>query len=278
MPFLFASCASIAGNVRLYEGQPLPLDQIAILTHRNPYSRTIVIASIDRKPIPMGQGVIELTPGRHVIETGFIAPAGGSTVVSSTSSVSLELNAQAGHVYEIHAVQYQHLPRWYPMIRDVTDELVRPEKADLARKIIDVLNKNRAGAPPLPYYPEPSKTAAPLPGFGESRTATVAGKGGQPLQLTYKFSRYYPFTTGTGSDGRKYCIRIDEETGNLRNVFGSFVSVGDWKMKFSAFQPFLSDYAYVTANSGRVTQAYRLEPNGEFAKLPDIKMAPPFRE
>jgi hypothetical protein len=129
---LLCSCALIPLRYeRLYTGPAQPRERVAMVTHRNPYSQQVFIVRIDGRDVE-APGMVELLPGRHVLEIGY-ATMVGSTCFQATVPKCLELQAEGGHTYVIYAednirkttmVQYMD---WWPILQDVTDQLDEPQ-------------------------------------------------------------------------------------------------------------------------------------------------------
>jgi hypothetical protein len=257
------------GYRRFYEGPPRERDKIAILTHRFPYSQTEIVATVDGQPAALA-AVIELSPGRHGACIAFVQPAGGSGVLRSRGCVNIEFEALPGHVYEVYAIHRTHLSSWAPALRDVTSELGRKEKARLAQTIVDIANKNRPEGGARWPDPAPPAAAPALPGFGEPRTASIAGAGGKAVTITYKFDRYAPFVQAEGSDGKTYHVEVSPVSGDVVRVFGTHATVGSF---FSgagisgAFQPLGSDTAYILDIDDEIIGAYKEGPPGTYTKV-----------
>jgi len=240
------------------------------LTEPNPYLRELVIAKIDNVAMPF-VGLTELLPGRHKITALFYkSDQYYGTRVKTTGTASVEFHAQGGHVYEMYPVLQTHDNRWYIGIWDVTDELQRPEKQTLSQKIDEILKKNRTDGK---YISAGNKqitgdTTGRLPGFGEKIKSQISGMKGQQVNIEYTFNRYKPYILVTGSDGKDYHLKISQINGSVENVLGIRVIVGDYKEKFTAFQPINSDLAYVySVQSGEVIKTYKEMPDGSYSYI-----------
>lgn len=243
--FTLSSCANIAGYQRQYAGAPKSLREVALLTHRNPYSRVMHIRAIDEQKT-FSAGLWELSEGKHKLSTHFIKSGAGSTIISSSGVVDVNFNAISGHVYVLYHVLKTHNKSWYPAIWDITSELGSPEHKKLVGKIDAILKKNRPGET-LPSVASLAtnipKTS--LPGFGEKIHRSLKPWVDKDVDVTFSFNRYKPFLLAKGSDGEKYHIQVNPVDGSIINVFGREVSVGKRFEYIIGFQPLNSDLAYV---------------------------------
>jgi hypothetical protein len=264
-----AGCASIVGYNRLYLGPPLPREQVAVLTQRNPYLQDLIVNTVDGISAALA-GVVELAPGHHAVCAGY---ADGHTHSRGCSTV--EIDVQAGHTYELYRIHQTHKPTWRLALWDVTDELSRPEKRELAEKIVAIVNNNRPNSATHFAAPESTPSAAPLAGFDEERTATISGSKGEAVLVRYSFDRYTPFLRVSGSDGKEYHIEISQQNGEVVRVFGTSATVGSfWSsdgIAFGAFQPLGSEYALLIDEDSRVVGAYREAPPGTYSKVENLE-------
>lgn len=259
-----AGCAATAAYNRFYPGPEKPLSEIALLTEPNPYLRELVILKIDDKEIPFA-GFTELLPGLHKISVLYYETSAG---YKTTGHATFELNAQAGHVYEMYPVLHSHDDGWYVGLWDVTQELSLPEKQKLALKIDTILKKNRATHNSISAIVRntSSKQNAPLPGFGERLAAMITGMQGRQTKVTYSFNRYQPRICVKADDGNQYHLKLSESTGEIEKVFGIKVTVGGFKAKYVAFQPIDSQIAYVYDN-GKIVRRFQQIANGSYEEL-----------
>ncbi len=270
---MLTGCAGIVPYKRLYQGAPKPLNQVAILTHRNLYLRDVFISKVDGRSATLG-GLFELTPGPHTICAGFM-----SGKQRSRGCSNVEFTAEAGHVYEIYHVPYTHREAWYPAIWDITNELDYPEKKESAKKIDAVLKKNRgSGFVFKKAYTPPIK--GKLVGFGEDVKSIINGKFKKKVIVEYPFNRYKPFFVAEGDDGNVYHLEISKTTGKVINVFGTRQTVGNWKTANVAFQPIDSELAYVKFDSsdwgnrsGMYRQVHKEISPGSFKLIKDTHYA-----
>ncbi|MBU3914011.1 hypothetical protein KKA14_00580, partial [bacterium] len=235
-------CAGTVGYKKLYNGPHKPLNEIALLTHQNPYMQTVLIYKIDGQTT-LFSGLVELTPGLHIICAGF---ASGNQRSKGCSDI--KFTAEAGHVYEIYHVPYTHKESWYPAILDITNDLDYPEKKELAKKIDDILKKHRGSDAVFDKAWSPPASEK-LVGFGESVKSVIIGKYKKEVSIEYTFDRYKPYLVVEGDDGNYYHVEISTTTGKIVTIFGTRQSVGDWKIAHAAYQPFGSDLAYVYFDS-----------------------------
>lgn len=266
-----SGCSSIVGYGRTYGGSARPLENVALLTHVNPYSQTILLTSIDgAQKTSNGEhvvldGLVELTPGSHAVCAAFIKSGAGSSYRHSKGCATVRFKALPGHVYVIYEAVNTHQSRWQPRIRDITDELAAPEMADLAAKLDAILQKNRPGATTGSVTGlAAGRPAAPLKGFGETMHSDLSPWLKQPVTVTYEFYRYRPFFTAEASDGQTYHLEVDPYSGKVRDVFGRQVDVGGkWEVR-PAFQPLGADVAVVSDNNGDIKASYRQLPDGAY--------------
>jgi hypothetical protein len=106
-----------------------------------------------------------------------------------------------------------------------------------------------------------------LPGFGEKRTASIEGRQGQPVQVTYQFDRYQPFMLVEGSDGTDYHIQVSPRDGAVVKVLGMRAPTRSLMSFDSAFQPYGSEYAFKFGEKGVISEVYEEGPPGTYRKL-----------
>ena len=267
--FILCGCAATAAYTKFYEGPERPLSDIAILTEPNPYLRELIIAKIDDKEARFA-GLTELLPGRHKITAIYhkFTQYYGSKV-TTTGTASVEFHAQSGHVYEMYPVLHTHDNRWYIGIWDVTDELHRPEKLKLSQKIDEILRKNRMNSTFISVNKKiPGDAIGKLPGFGEKMKAQITGMKGKQVDVEYTFNRYTPYILVKGSDEREYHLKISQINGSVENVLGTRITVGDFKEKYTAFQPINSDLAHVFSTQPRKPElVFKEMPDGSYARI-----------
>ena len=93
--FIVSGC----GTMQVYPGDPLPPDQVALI---KPGYRTGVgaqLLSVDGHELGSYEDKAEVLPGSHSITARLRIPYGGGALI--TTPLSLNLNAQAGHTYEL---------------------------------------------------------------------------------------------------------------------------------------------------------------------------------
>jgi hypothetical protein len=239
---LLGGCASIVGYERIYTGTPQPLSRIAILTHPNPYSQTVIILKIDGRKAFM-PGLAELSPGRHTVSAGF-ATSKGSTVTRSKGLADVEFTAEAGHVYTIYPLIRTDKPQWQPAVWDITAELAAAQHDELIKKLDAILLKNRgrpsASVATLATVTRPEE----LKGFGEEVTTNLKPWVGKDLPVAFPFNRYKPYLTIKAPDKAEYHLQVDQRTGRVVQVFGRTIDVGKTMEIIWAYQPLGSVYAY----------------------------------
>ncbi len=144
-PSVFVGCASIAGYKQFYPGLAKTLREVAILSQRDPYSRSIMTFSVDGRPA-LFNSVLELQKGPHTIATRFALPAGSNQIVRSERMAEISFLAQAGHVYVIASVLNRQENTWRPAIWDITSELNNPNHKQLIDKIDHILKSKSSRA------------------------------------------------------------------------------------------------------------------------------------
>jgi len=131
----FEGCATLLEGVtdlnylRLYPGQPLPKDEIAVLTHMNPYSQNVVIRAVDGKKLKVQGHIIELLPGKHEICAKYASSSG-----YSKECATVTFNAIAGSVYVLFPLLSEDRSHWSPKIA------VASQNMDKYRNAIQAVN------------------------------------------------------------------------------------------------------------------------------------------
>lgn len=140
--------------VRLYQGSPLPIAEVAILKSAddNIYIANkkapvrVELMAIDKKNFPrnggLGDGVFEvhLLPGTYTLQLMYAtvpAPDSGTAPIRSGKSEPFTFTAQAGHTYILsgeRVVDENFDAQWRPIMFDRTRKLSwsRREAAELA--------------------------------------------------------------------------------------------------------------------------------------------------
>jgi hypothetical protein len=105
--FLLATLTGCATpSNKLYSGEPLPRDKIALLVSApvtSPFNPHPLIRQIDGTNIERskwdGKAQVDLLPGNHAVSIGFVQSTFGG-VRFSKSNYLIKFNAEAGHTYE----------------------------------------------------------------------------------------------------------------------------------------------------------------------------------
>ncbi|MBA4368435.1 MAG: hypothetical protein C0403_12455 [Desulfobacterium sp.] len=260
---LLCGCASITNYTKFYNGAEKPLSLVAIVTEPNPYLKDLIVLRVDEREAQMA-GVLELLPGKHKIQVLYYAK---SANYKTTGTATAEIDLKAGRIYEIFPVFHTHNNDWLVGSFDVTDELIRPEKRELAQKLDEIIKANRGNTPSVVTLSKslPVNNEIKLPGFGEKIISSIQGEKGTQIKIEYDFDRYKPFRLIKGSDGREYHIQISQENGVVEKVLGLKVDVGDPKQIYPAFQPFKSDTALVySPQDGTIINEYKEMPDGSY--------------
>ncbi len=252
------------GYERYYPGEPKPLSDIAMvvtITESMGTQTSCWIDSIDGKQAKRekwGQisfpSVRELNPGKHSICTTFqkiVSHGNTFTGPMSTKCKKTSLDAKPGHVYLIYPKIKVFNNSWEPISWDITDELHSRELKNLVSEIDETLAKNRKAKPSVSILSLSTKqSVAPVIGFGEKRKSNLERWLNKNITVSYKFRRYEPIFIAKADNGVEYHLEIDQQTGNIINVFGKNVTV---ERGFNpAFQPLNSKFAY-SYNLNRAT-------------------------
>ena len=141
-----ASCTTTK-TYKLYEGQQLPEDKIAHLISKE---ERILVHSVDGVKSPEGKetygpSVFELSPGDHTLTVSFrrtFTVTHGRTTITyrSTSSGSLDVkvNAEAGHTYRLGAEHDPEKEQWYAIVMDETKKKRIVEAGPYSSKTVQV--------------------------------------------------------------------------------------------------------------------------------------------
>lgn len=261
LSFIHFGCASIAGYERQYAGTPKPLQEIALLTHINPYSHNVVIRKIDGEKTSL-PALIELPGGIHRLDV-----TDYSSSSHSKGMMGVELDARPGHVYVIYRVIHTHKQTWLPALWDITSELSNAKHKSFVNKVDAILKKNRPNET-LPSVATLSTTLSkgPLAGFAKKIHGNLKTWVGKGVTVTYSFDRYRPFITAIGSDGERYHIQLNPVDGSIIKVLGRTVYVNK-KEDYRGFQPLNSDLVYVGGGyvgNSRPLRTYQQASDGTF--------------
>ena len=138
-----AGCA--APKNRLYSGDPLPSDKVAVVTAAPAsllWGTQAVLHQIDGQTIKRsdwdGSGCAELLPGSHVLSVGMFQTHHYGLFWTTKWSVrdrALNMEAEAGHLYEveIHFSTKGGDDRWDPVVLDKGIAPVPPSKTARAQ-------------------------------------------------------------------------------------------------------------------------------------------------
>jgi hypothetical protein len=145
------SCSLIPLNYyRMYSGHPLDRHNVAILTHRHPYSQEVFILRIDGQARSQPVGIVELLPGNHDLLLGYVtsgailpSSAGGSTMsFYHHPQQNALLDAKTGHTYIVYP-EVKEGGAWRPVIQDITDQLSTAQGESVAKAIDKYWNLER---------------------------------------------------------------------------------------------------------------------------------------
>ncbi len=260
LSYTLCGCISTIRYEREYSGSPKRLQEIAIVTLRYDSLSGARISKIDGeiKNTDLAQ-LVEFSAGKHRLDVCF----GKNNSLKSVNDLTIDLDAQPGHIYILYFVQYTHKPEWYPAIWDITSEISNPHYKHFVNKIDAILKKNR-----------PSETLPSIATLATSdSTGQIAGLGsfvkgvhqkmygnikawiGEDMDVTYEYFRYEPFVTALGTDSKGkikknsegdlyiFHLQLNPVDGSIINVFGKDV----WMEKnmVSGFQPLNSDLIFV---------------------------------
>lgn len=124
----FASLLSCGakGTLVLYDGERKGRDKVAVIDLKSSRGLLTRIDSYDKGHFVIKKAHVEILPGQHSVVVVYNAIRAHRTLVSE-SPVTLDFEAQAGHVYIVKArAGYQ---RWTTWIQDITaDTLVSDKK------------------------------------------------------------------------------------------------------------------------------------------------------
>lgn len=126
---------------KMYEGPYQTRDQIAILVQSE--SEKVHLQMVNGTDIHKELGVIfEFLPGQYSLCISLAYLYAGKSYHSETCQV-VEVMFQAGHTYEFYGVEENNLDTWHPAVRDITDDLKKPENEGLAKKIDSMFHNAR---------------------------------------------------------------------------------------------------------------------------------------
>lgn len=130
--------------IRTYPGKPLSRDEVAILTHRNPYSQEILFTAVDgQKTDSIVTGFIEFLPGLHSVTVGW-ANSYGNTVYTSEKTIQVSAQYKAGHTYiVVPNFNKQTGDTWNPSVIDISSDINSPEYEGLRKAVDDYFQRER---------------------------------------------------------------------------------------------------------------------------------------
>jgi len=146
----FSGCSPLLESIldldymRSYSGEPLAREEVAVVTHKNPYSQEIFFIAVNgQKIMTTSTGFIELLPGEHIIDVKW-ANMHGDTIYTSKSAVSISSQFDAGHTYIIvpHFDQ-QTNETWNPSVIDISSEIDSAQYRDLKKAIDNYFQQER---------------------------------------------------------------------------------------------------------------------------------------
>lgn len=264
---LVTGCFFSMGYQRQYEGELRPLSDVAIIVQLSTSTESW-IDYIDGKDLHTPSNVAwgrlavtdiqELTPGKHTICSGYTRSK-GSSIDGSTGCIDIELDAKPGHVYFFYPRINTHKSAWQPDYWDITDDLHIPELKKVTDEVDKSLAKNRGGNTISILSLGTKRSNSPLIGFGEEHKSNLKRWLNKNVTVFYKFDRYVPYIVVEADDGIKYHLEIDQQTGDVSNVFGKDIVVySSFAEEIKAFQPLNSKIAY---QEGRWNAGNKYSPN-----------------
>ncbi len=130
--------------IRSYSGKPLSREEVAIVTHKDPYSQEIFFKGVDGQKIKTtSTGFIELLPGQHIIDVKW-ANMYGEKIYASKSANSINSQFKAGHTYIIVPnFDKQTREAWNPSVMDISSEIDSSKYKDVKKAIDDYFQRER---------------------------------------------------------------------------------------------------------------------------------------
>jgi hypothetical protein len=150
-----SSCAT--PRYKLYEGNDLPPEQIAVLINSGSKNSAIYINQVDGKAPPESKGKqssfgskldgscrIELSPGQHTLSVTYaISSQGDIKGFYPVENQSITFNAEAGNIYVIKALQDSSNNKWKGWVEQVS--AVAPKVAESTKSSPKGQTINRVG-------------------------------------------------------------------------------------------------------------------------------------
>jgi hypothetical protein len=135
-----AGCAAVPPKNRLYSGDALPHDRLAVLIASRSalYQPQPLIRQIDAQEVERsgdGSAYAELSPGLHVISVGMVQERFLQPSRFSISDSVLRLRTEAGHTYEVKIKVSTNSDddRWHLEVIDQGTSPTAPAKTDRAQ-------------------------------------------------------------------------------------------------------------------------------------------------
>ena len=94
------SVLSGCGTMQAYPGDRRPRDQVALIKSGFHFGEQGELLSVDGQELASNENKAEVLPGPHTITARLRVPH-GSNVTYFSSAITLNLNAEAGHTYEL---------------------------------------------------------------------------------------------------------------------------------------------------------------------------------
>jgi hypothetical protein len=139
---ILVSCSTSTPITRMYSGPALTEDQVAILMQSKNGGAHIV--SVDgksdlRRSSWDRSAKLELLPGLHTVEVSYTRHYYGEyRTVYSRDDLPIRFYAKSGHTYYLYGIHFENSNSWFPVIRDATGEIVKPN-LPLDAEVISVL-------------------------------------------------------------------------------------------------------------------------------------------
>jgi hypothetical protein len=130
-----------AWSEKMYQGPFREQNQIAVLVQNE--RQAAHLEEINDSVIKKDLGVVfELLPGKYRLCVGLLHIKGKYKHYSKECQ-NVSIAVQAGHIYEFDAVEDDNREKWYPAVRDITEELKGPDREKEAEKIEAMMQNAR---------------------------------------------------------------------------------------------------------------------------------------
>lgn len=130
-----------AWSEKMYLGPFREQSQLAVLVQNE--KQITHLEEINDRVIKKDIGVVyELLPGHYQLCIGLLHLKGKYKHYSKECQ-KVQLLAQAGHIYEFDAVEDNYIEKWYPVVRDITEELKNTDREKEAKKIESMMQNAR---------------------------------------------------------------------------------------------------------------------------------------